>query len=141
VEEIIRPALKAGKWVICDRFTDATLVYQGAARGQDMEMIRALNDKVTQGLRPDITFLVDCPEEMGLKRATARISRDSAGDQDRFEREEMAFHGKVRQAYLDLARMESKRFIVIDGTMPKEDVTGEILRHLVPHMMQAKGMK
>ncbi|MBW2064525.1 MAG: dTMP kinase [Deltaproteobacteria bacterium] len=139
VEEVIRPALEAGKWVICDRFTDATLVYQGAARGQDMEMIRVLNDKVTHGISPDITFLLDCPEETGLKRARARISRESAGDQDRFEREEMAFHGKVRQAYLELARSESKRFIVIDGTMPKEDVAGDILRHLVPHLERAKG--
>lgn len=134
VEEVIKPALEAGKWVICDRFMDATQVYQGAARGQDMKMIQALNNRATQGIRPDITFLLDCPEEVGLKRAKARNSRESARDQDRFERESIVFHRKIRKAYLHLARRDRKRFVVIDATMPEERATEQILEHLRPYL-------
>jgi dTMP kinase len=72
VEEVIKPALDEGKWVVCDRFFDATVAYQGSARGQDMKLIQYLNDKVTQGIRPDLTFLLDCPVRQGVKRALMR---------------------------------------------------------------------
>ena len=101
VEEVIKPALRSGKWVICDRFSDATVVYQGAARGQDAKAHPASEQgghRTESGLH--LTFLLDCPVEVGLRRA---LGRNMKG-QDRFEREALAFHRKVRKGYLDLAR-------------------------------------
>jgi len=126
VEEVIKPALKDGKWVICDRFSDATVVYQGAARGQDGELIRLLNKVVTDGIRPHVTFLLDCPVEVGLRRARSRNMKG----QDRFEKEALTFHRKVRKGYLDLARKNRKRFVVLDGTADRRKIEVEILRHL-----------
>jgi dTMP kinase len=128
VEEVIRPALRKGLWVLCDRFFDATVVYQGFARGQDSRLIKFLNERVTQGLVPDLTFLLDCPVKMGLARATARKNRG----QDRFEREKIAFHRKVREGYLNLARENPKRFVVLDGTAEKGALEREIFSHLKP---------
>jgi dTMP kinase len=126
VEEVIKPALRAGKWVICDRFSDATVVYQGAARGQDRKLIRLLNNVVTDGIRPHLTFLLDCPVEVGLRRA---LGRNMKG-QERFEREALSFHRKVRKGYLDLARDEDKRFVVLDATANRKEIEAAILRHL-----------
>jgi dTMP kinase len=134
VEEVIRPALDRGNWVISDRFFDATVSYQGAARGQDMKFIRMLNDKITQGVRPDITFLLDCPVEMGLGRALRRNKTLPHNDQDRFERERPDFHEEVREGYLELARNESKRFVVIDATQKEDDVEKEIFDYLRPFL-------
>jgi len=132
VEEVIKPALDQGKWVICDRFFDATLAYQGTARGQDMELIRILNNKATHGIRPDITFLLDCPVEMGLDRALKRNRDLSQEDQDRFERERLEFHREVRKGYLELARKEDKRFVVINAALTEDDVEQEIFQSLSP---------
>lgn len=134
VEEIIRPALVENKWVICDRFYDATVAYQGFARGQDMELIRSLNEKATRGIRPDITFLLDCPEEMGLARAVKRNKESCQEGQDRFEREKMDFHRAVRNGYLELAAREDKRFVVIDASMGENEVEGNILNVLKPFL-------
>jgi dTMP kinase len=133
VQEIIKPALRAGKWVICDRFSDATMVYQGAARGQDRNLIRLLNKVVTQGIRPHLTFLLDCPVEVGLRRA---LGRNMKG-QDRFEKEAVSFHLKVRKGYLDLARKERKRFVVIDGTSHRDDVEREIFKKIQPFLKRS----
>ncbi|MGE5842970.1 MAG: dTMP kinase, partial [Deltaproteobacteria bacterium] len=126
VEEIIKPALSAGKWVVCDRFSDATVVYQGAARGQDGRLIRLLNKVVTDGIRPDLTFLLDCPVEVGLGRA---LGRNMKG-QERFEREALSFHRKVRKGYLDLARRNRKRFVVLDATVHPKEIEAKMLRRL-----------
>ena len=126
VEEIINPALRAGKWVLCDRFSDATVVYQGAARGQDMRLIRLLNSVVTQGIQPHLTFLLDCPVEVGLRRA---LGRNMKG-QDRFEREALSFHRKVRNGYLDLARKNKKRFVILDASASRKGIEAEIIRHM-----------
>jgi dTMP kinase len=126
VEEIIKPALKAGKWVICDRFSDATVVYQGAARGQDRKLIRLLNNVVTEGIRPHLTFLLDCPVEMGLRRA---LGRNMKG-QDRFEKEALSFHVRVRKGYLDLARKNKKRFVILDAMASRKEIEAEIIRHV-----------
>ena len=134
VEEIIKPALDEGKWVVCDRFLDATVVYQGIARGQDMELIRILNEKATQGIRPDITYLLDCPVDMGLGRALKRNEAESQKGQDRFEREALDFHKAVREGYLALARENQDRFVVIDATLPKDEVEGEIFQHMEPFL-------
>jgi dTMP kinase len=126
VEEIIRPALRSGKWVICDRFSDATVVYQGAARGQDEKLIRLLNSVVTQGIQPHLTFLLDCPVEVGLRRAWGRNMKG----QDRFEREALSFHRKVRNGYLDLARKNKKRFVILDAEASRKEIEAEIIRRL-----------
>jgi dTMP kinase len=134
VEEVIKPALDQGKWVICDRFIDATVVYQGIARGQDMRLVDILNDKATQRIRPDITFLLDCPVDMGLDRAIKRNEAPSHKGQDRFERETLDFHKEVRRGYLDLACKNKKRFIIIDATLPKDEVEEKIFQYIKPHL-------
>jgi dTMP kinase len=126
VEEVIKPALRGGKWVICDRFSDATVVYQGAARGQDMKLIRLVNNVVTAGIRPHLTILLDCPVEVGLGRA---LERNMKG-QDRFEQEALSFHRKVRNGYLDLARRNKKRFVILDATASRKEIEAEILQHV-----------
>lgn len=134
VEEVIKHALDQGKWVICDRFFDATVAYQGSARGLDMELIKVLNEKVTQGVQPDLTFLLDCPEEVGLGRAITRNKTQSQKGQDRFEREKLDFHRAVRKGYLELARKNHKRFAVIDATLAEDEMEEKIFEHIQPFL-------
>lgn len=110
LENLIRPALAAGRWVICDRFTDATRAYQGGGRGLDPALIETLARAVQQGLEPDRTLLMDIPVEAGL----ARVARRGTGS-DRFEAEAQCFFSRVRSAYLDIARSEPGRCRVIDA--------------------------
>ena len=140
VEEIIRPALEQGKWVICDRFFDATVAYQGGGRGLDMDLIMTLNSKVTKGLRPDITLLLDCPPEMGIERALKRNNASAQDGQDRFEREKMEFHKKVRNAYLEISHNE-KRFSIINASLPEDAVEEEIFRVIAPHLKNPEKAK
>jgi dTMP kinase len=131
VRETILPALEAGQWVLCDRFADATLAYQGFGRGLDVEFIRTLNDFSTCSLKPDLTLLFDLPVEAGLERAkkrTAGIRPEAA--EDRFEREERTFHGRIREGYLSLAAEEPERFRIINGAADVETVRREVCRHL-----------
>ncbi len=114
--ELIRPALDAGKWVLCDRFTDATYAYQGGGRGIPRERIAVLEQWVQRGLQPDLTLLLDIPVDQGLARARAR------SDPDRFESEQIAFFERVRAAYLEQARRSPERYRVIDATRPLEQV-------------------
>ena len=130
IEEIVRPALERGTWILCDRFFDATVAYQGGARSQDRQLIDFLNDKVTGGIKPDRTFLLDCPVETGLSRAIARNRTAHDKGQDRFEREETAFHRAVRETYLELARRDKERFIVIDAAASRDDIEKEIFHHV-----------
>jgi dTMP kinase len=134
IEELIRPALNQGKWVICDRFVDATLAYQGVARSQDMRLIRLLNERTTHGICPDMTFLLDCPVEMGLERAIKRNEAPSHHGQDRFERETLDFHSKVRKGYLDLASENVERFVIIDASLSEDEIEREIFVHIEPHL-------
>jgi dTMP kinase len=119
VKDVINPALGNGKVVLCDRFYDSTTVYQGYGRGLDLDMIKRLNEISTDGLKPTLTVLLDIPSEDGLARKT----RDR---QDRFEAEEIAFHEQVRQGYLQLARNEPKRFLVIDALLPGKEIAAVI---------------
>jgi dTMP kinase len=119
VNEVINPALAKGKVVVCDRFYDSTLAYQGYGRGLDLDTIKRLNELSTDGLKPTLTILLDIPAAEGL----ARKNKDR---QDRFEKEELAFHEQVRQGYLQLARNEPKRFLVIDALLPRNAVAGLI---------------
>jgi dTMP kinase len=114
VKERIRPALERGAIVLCDRHTDATLVYQGAMRGLGVRELVALNRTATGGLTPDRTLLFDMTAEAGLSRAAIRKTK-RGGPGDRIENEPLEFHRGIRQAYLDLARSEPERFVVIDS--------------------------
>jgi dTMP kinase len=117
---IILPALNAGKWVLCDRFTDASYAYQGGGRGIEMARIRALEEWVQQGLKPDLTLLLDLPIETGLDRAGQR------SEPDRFEVEQHAFFERVRSTYLDIAQRDSQRVRVIDAAVPLAQVQAQI---------------
>lgn len=123
VRSMILPALKAGKWVICDRFIDSTRVYQGALGNVDPQLIRSL-ERVTVGpAMPDLTFILDVPATVGLARAKRRRG---AGAADRFEREAVEFHEDLRKAYRVLAEKEPQRCIVIDGRPPRDVVAERI---------------
>jgi dTMP kinase len=116
----IRPALEAGKWVICDRFTDASRAYQGAGRGLDMQRINLLADWVQDDLQPDLTLLLDAPAEIGMQRAKQR------GETDRLESEQISFYERVRAGYLDLAQAHPERYVVIDAACPLPQVQASI---------------
>jgi dTMP kinase len=126
VSEIIRPALAAGKIVLCDRFTDSTLAYQGYGRGIDLKLLEQLNDLADAGVRPDLTFLLDCPVVLGLSRTSQRQSEAGQPREDRFEREKFEFHEKIRAGFLDMARAEPARFRVIDAAQSVEAVWRDI---------------
>lgn len=131
VRDVIIPALKECTLVLCDRFYDATLAYQGYGRGLDIDFIRAMNVFSTANVKPALTFLLDLPVEIGLKRAMNRISRIKDGRaEDRFEREDMEFHKRVRTAYLALAEQDKNRFRVINSAQDIETVHQEICSHL-----------
>jgi dTMP kinase len=119
VENLIRPALEAGEWVVCDRFTDATRAYQGSGRGIDARWIEQLAQSVHGDLTPECTLLLDVPVAVGLARARARQPGTPA---DRFEAQGEAFFERVRQGYLELARGEPERIRVIDATGPLPEV-------------------
>lgn len=115
VAEVIQPNLKEGKVVICDRYADSTAAYQSYGRGLDLPMVRAINNAATGGLTPDLTVLLDIPAGEGL-------GRKGTGKRDRFEQEEIAFHQRVRQGYLEMAAGEPGRWLVIDASQPKEKI-------------------
>lgn len=136
VEEVIKPALEQEKWVLCDRFFDATTVYQGYARGLDMKLIVTLNEKASPGIRPDITFLIDCAVEVGLERALKRNKIQFQEGQDRFEREKKDFHKAVREGYLTMAMEDPERFVVVDGTLKEDELEEIIFKHVEPFISQ-----
>lgn len=124
LENVIRPALARGAWVICDRFTDATYAYQGGGRGMAVEEIALLEKLVQRELRPQLTLLLDAPVEIASARAQGRNA--ATGTTDRFEREQQDFFERVRQVYLQRARQEPQRFAVIDATASRESVSQAI---------------
>jgi|TARA_B100002003_G_scaffold241451_1_gene263187 dTMP kinase len=115
VTEIVKPSLKKGVIVICDRYADSTIAYQSYGRGLDLEIVKLVNHTATQGLKPDLTFLLNTPSEIGLARKKQQ-------KKDRFEREHLAFHQKVRQGYLKLAADESERWLVVDASQSKAKI-------------------
>lgn len=129
VEEVIRPALKKRQIVFCDRFTDSTIAYQAEARKISRKVIDQLNKMATSGLKPDLTFLIDCPVSVGLKRAKKRIAGQSIKE-ERFEKERISFHEKVRKGFLKIAKEDRSRVVVIDGIKSPEEIHQEILRQL-----------
>ncbi|ACN15769.1 Tmk [Desulforapulum autotrophicum HRM2] len=128
LSEVIIPALGAGKTVVCDRFTDATTVYQGAARGISKELIDIIHSVVVKDLCPDLTILFDLDPETGLARTVKALTDgERTLDESRFERETLEFHERVRQGYLALAAAEQDRFLVVDARGTQEQVFTEIV--------------
>lgn len=126
IAELIRPALDAGQWVLCDRFTDATYAYQGGGRGIETSRIAALEDWVQGELRPDLTLLLDLPIDVGMSRAGER------GELDRFEREQQNFFERVRNTYLDLAKQYPDRYRIVDASQDIQQVQVQINAILAP---------
>lgn len=124
VDKVIRPALAEGKVVLCDRFSDSTLVYQGILRHLDLGQLRKLNDFSTGGLRPDVTLLLDGDPRVLLQR------RNERGVVDKFELQGLEFHDAVRAGYLQLAKEEPNRILVVDATRDPEVVMEEIIKKL-----------
>ncbi len=123
LEQVIRPALAAGRWVVCDRFTDATFAYQGGGRSANLALLRTLRAEVQQGLEPDLTLLLDAPLDVGSSRIAARVP-------DHFEREQRPFFERVRKAYLQLAADNPARIRIIDAARPLSAVQTEIAEQL-----------
>lgn len=117
----IRPALAAGRWIVCDRFTDSTYAYQGAGRGLDAKTIARLENAATGNFRPDLTFILDVPAETGLSRAAARRNQDS-----RFEHFDRAFHERLRDYFHGLAAREADRCVLVDSTASPDEVAEHI---------------
>ena len=124
----ILPALEEGKWVICDRFTDATYAYQGGGRQLDTSAIATLENLVQGSRRPDLTLLLDLPVETGLARAARR------SEPDRFERQKLEFFERVRQAYLEIARQQPARVKVVDASLELDRVQEQISAILTPYL-------
>lgn len=128
VQQLIRPALEAGHWVVSDRFADSTVVYQGHARGLDCEIIRTCNALATMDLVPDLTLLLDVDPELSLPRLTAL---------DRFDRENLGFHKKIREGFLKEASLYGDRFRIIDASLSEEEVWNRI-REAIDNLMESQ---
>jgi dTMP kinase len=133
VMEVIEPTLGDQRVLLCDRFLDATVAYQGFARGMDLDLIEKLNHTVTKGLKPDLTILLDCPVEVGLQRARGRMATETVPwKEDRFEGERGDFHQRVRDGYLAIAKAEPNRIKVVDGSRNEHTVEREIQQLVDP---------
>jgi len=130
VAEVIGPALAAGRSVICDRYLDASVAYQGWARGLGEDFVARLNAAAVAGAVPDRTFILDCAVGVGFARGPSQREADGIAARDRLEREETRFHEKVREGYLRLARREVKRIVVIDASRPLDEVVRAALGNL-----------
>ena len=131
ISEVIRPGLKRGMVVICDRYTDSTTAYQSYGRGLDLALVGTINNAATQGLKPGLTVLMDIPVEEGLARK--RVKK-----QDRFEQEDIAFHQRVRDGFLKLAADDPQRWLVVDARQSKAKI-GEIIWQKVSQLLSSRG--
>jgi len=131
VEERIRPALAEGKIVLCDRYGDSTLAYQGFGHKTDLEILQTLLDFSTGGLKPDLTLLVDVPIEKGMAR-----KRENSSEWNRLDAYELAFHERVRQGYLALADAEPERWVIIDASEEKDKVQDAMRKAIVDRLNQ-----
>ena len=128
VKEVIEPFLKKGGVILCDRFSDATIAYQGYGRKIDLRWIERLNHFSSRGIKPDVTFLLDCPSDVGLKRALKRNRTLKQEKEERFEKEKIQFHQRVRKGYLALAKKEPRRVKVVDTRQGEDNVFNKILK-------------
>lgn len=127
VAELIRPALAAGKIVVCDRYADSTMAYQGYGLGLDLDALRAITRFATGGLTPDLTFYIDVPAEVGL-------ARRHRGETNRLDQKDLAYHAQVRDGFLKMARAEPQRWVVIDGTRTVAQVQRDVRARLEPKL-------
>lgn len=132
LDQVIRPALAKGIWVICDRFTDASYAYQGGGRGQSEATLELLENLVHSDLQPDLTFLLDMPAAAASQRVDSR-----GQERDRFEQEQLEFFEQVRQAYLKRAHQHPLRFRVIDASLGLPQVQAQVLEYLQPLLNEA----
>ncbi|OBQ46188.1 dTMP kinase [Halodesulfovibrio spirochaetisodalis] len=131
VSQVIKPALEAGKVVLCDRYADSTVVYQGYGRGLDPNLLHSFNEVATKGLWPNITLLLDVEPEIGLRRALSRnIEKGLSRAEGRFEAEAMEFHSRVREGYLTWAALNNKRFAVIDASVTPDEVFDQVVNSM-----------
>ena len=138
VQKIIQPALRRDAIVICDRFSDSTLVYQGLAHDKDITLLRSIHQFGFGDLRPDLTFVLDLPPEQGLKRAEARVQAQNT--ESRFEEKGLAFHSRVRDGFIELAAQEPDRIVIIDASgtpehtdkLVKQQLTNRLTLHDQP---------
>jgi len=137
VKEVIEPFLKKGGVVLCDRFSDATIAYQGYGRNMDLRWIERLDHFSSHGIKPDVTFLLDCPSEVGLKRALKRNRALRQEKEERFEKEKIQFHQRVRKGYLALSKKEPHRVKIIDTRVGEERVF-EKIREIVDNLIKGK---
>ena len=128
VSGVVEPALDEGMTVLCDRFTDSTLAYQGFGRGLQLAMLRPLCEAATLGLHPDITLLIDIPVELSLQRVRSRVRAGTSAD--RMDKQDADFYQRVRDGYLELARDEPERIRVLDGTASASELLLGALQHL-----------
>ena len=124
IHNLIKPSLQQGRYIICDRFTDSTLAYQGYARGLNINLIKQLNEIATEGIKPDITFLIDIPVEEGLKRI--KQTRQA----DRIEDEDIQFHKRLREGFLKIAENEKDRIVVLDGLETPDNIFKKVIEIL-----------
>lgn len=134
VQEVVRPALEAGKVVICDRFTDATMAYQGYARGLSLETIETLAQLACAGIEPGLTLWLDLPVEVGIERALQRNHSQASGSEARFDRESLQFHSRVHHGYAQLQAKHPQRIKRIDADATPEHVTERILEVVIRHL-------
>lgn len=125
VAEVIRPTLKEGTTVVCDRYSDSTVAYQGYGRQIDLGVVKAVNDIATRGLVPDLTILLDIPVDVGL-------SRKKQASRDRFEREDVSFHRRVREGYLQMATADPQRWLVVAGTLSRLEIRHRVWARVKP---------
>lgn len=137
VAQLIQPALVRGAWVLCDRFNDSTLAYQGYGRGFALNTINTLNDFATSQLRPDLTILLDIPPDVSRARIQRRQNQQPTDLIDRIENEPNGFHQRLRQGFLELARAEPHRFVVIDSQAPQARVS-ECIQAELTHRLHLK---
>jgi dTMP kinase len=130
VAEVIRPALEAGRVILCDRFSDATCAYQGFGRGIPLETVNAVDEVAKAGIHPDMTALLDIPAELGLVRVSARNSKAADISESRIDEEELVFHRKVREGYLLLAQREPDRFFVLDARLSPPELAEAVMKEL-----------
>ncbi len=126
LDKLIRPALDAGRWVVCDRFSDSTRVYQGIAGGLDTQILTSLEDVVLSQTRPVLTVILDLPAAMGLQRAKDRRRANAIEGIDRFEARDLGFHTRLRDGFLEIAQNEPERCVVIDARNNVDEVAAQI---------------
>lgn len=135
VAQVVRPQLEAGRVVLCDRFADSTIVYQGYGRGLDINMLRQLNEVAVDGVWPDLTIVLDLDPEVGLERATRRNSEDGkAMAEGRFEAEHLSFHRRIREGYLTWAALNRDRIKVADASSGSDEVFGRVRALIESHL-------